>query len=46
MIRSRKEMNEYIRQDMKRNLVSGGGKIQDSNIVESPIAFHGESKAL
>ena len=24
MIRSRKEMNEYIRQDMKRNLVSGG----------------------
>lgn len=26
MIRSRKEMNEYIRQDMKRNLVSGGGQ--------------------
>lgn len=35
MIQSRKDMKEYIHKDMERNLVSGGGKIEDSNITES-----------
>ena len=36
MIRSRKEMNEYIRQDMKRNLVSGGGAKSKIQILLNP----------
>lgn len=29
MIKNRKEMYAYIRQDMKRNFMCGGGKILD-----------------
>lgn len=29
MIKSRKEMHEYIRKDMERNFVYGGGKFMD-----------------
>lgn len=33
-------MYAYIRQDMKRNLISGGGKVLDKDSFESSALFH------
>lgn len=39
MIKKRKEMYAYIRQDMKRNLMCGG-KILDKNSFKSTALLH------
>lgn len=36
----------YIHEDMKRNLVSGGGKVVDNGSLESSALLHRESEAL
>lgn len=39
MIKNRKEMYAYIRQDMKRNLMCGGGKYW-IKILLNPRVYH------
>lgn len=45
-IETRKDMWAYIHEDMKRNLVSGGGKVVDNGSLESSALLHRESEAL
>ena len=46
MIETRKDMWAYIHEDMKRNLISGGGKVVDKDTVESTALLHRESETL